>query len=264
MRPGCSLPFLEETQNEPASDRAHSNNVNPPTERPLSPEPALTGSAAHGAFDIRPVEERDLAFLVDMHLRQFPNGFYAQLGPAFKTRYFRQYFRSPGAIGLVAEQRDGSGLVGYLIGTVDDGAHDRFMHRSASLALTAAGSSALAARPSLWSSFIRQRARWYARRFVSGMVRSRRPSAEPHQGELLYICTGQGNRRRGIGAALLRSYVEEAQRAHAEGLHLVSERDNTAAHEFYAHRGWRVISESVTRDGRPLVKMTLSLSGSTE
>ena len=97
-----------------------------------------------------------------------------------------------------------------------------------------------------------------------GSFRTRRPSAEPRQGELLYICTTPGNRRRGIGAALLRSYVEAAQRAHAAGLHLVSERDNTAAHEFYAHRGWQVGSESVTRDGRPLVRMTLSLGGATQ
>ena len=233
-------------------------------EYPLTPAPALASPAEHGAFDIRRVEERDLPFLVEMHLRQFPHGFYAQLGPAFKTRYFRQYFRSPGATGLVAEQRDGSGLVGYLIGTVDDDAHDRFMHRSAALALTAAGSMALAARPSLWSGFVRRRAPWYARRFLSAMIRTRRPSAEPRQGELLYICTTEGKRRHGIGAALLRSYVEEAQRAHAAGLHLVSERDNTAAHEFYAHRGWQVVSKSATRDGRPLVKMTLSLGGSTE
>ncbi len=238
--------------------------MTPPTELSPSPVPAWTRHRALGAFDVRLVEEHDLPALVAVHLRQFPHGFYAQLGPAFNTRYFRQYFRSPGAIGLVAEQRDGSGLVGYLIGTFDDDAHDRFMHRSAGPALTAAGSSALAARPRLWSDFTRRRAVWYARRFVVGVFRTRRPLAEPRQGELLYICTTQGNRRRGIGAALLRSYVEEAQRAHAAGLHLVSERDNAAAHAFYAHRGWQVVSESVTRDGRPLVRMTLSLGGTRE
>ena len=240
--------------------------MTPPLELPSfpPPAPAPTNSVVHGAFDVRRVEERDLPFLVAVHRQQFPDGFYARLGPEFKTRYFRQYFRSPGAIGLVAEQRDGSGLVGYLIGTVDDDAHDGFMYRSAAPALTVAGGSALAARPALWSDFMRRRALWYARRFVSGMARTRRPSGEPRQGELLYICTTQGNRRRGIGAALLRSYVEEAQRAHAAGLHLVSERDNAAAHEFYAHRGWQVVSESVTRDGRPLVSMTLSLGGTRE
>jgi GNAT superfamily N-acetyltransferase len=111
---------------------------------------------------------------------------------------------------------------------------------------------------------MRPRVVWCARRFVSGVLRSRRPSGEPRQGELLYICTTQGHRRRGIGAALLRSYVEGAQRAHAAGLHLVSERDNTAAHEFYAHRGWQVVSQGVTRDGLPLVTMMLSLGGATQ
>jgi ribosomal protein S18 acetylase RimI-like enzyme len=237
----------------------------PPRPEPsLLPTHARTDADALHAFDVRPVEERDLPSLVAVHLQQFPDGFYVRLGASFMTRYFQRYFNSPGAVGLVAERRDGSGLVGYLIGTVDDDAHDRFMYGSAAPALTAAGGWALAARPGLWSDFMRRRALWYARRFVAGVPRSRRPSGQPRQGELLYICTTQGNRRRGIGAALLRSYVEGAQRAHAAGLHLVSERDNTAAHEFYAHRGWQVVSESVTRDGRPLVTMGLSLGGATQ
>jgi len=238
--------------------------MTPATEPAQLPSRAATPAALLGAIDVRRVNERDLPFLVDVHLEQFPHGFYARLGPKFKATYFRQYFRSPGAIGLVAEQRDGSGPVAYLIGTVDDDAHDRFMHRSAAPALAAAGSSALAARPGLWWDFMSRRALWYARRFASGIVRTRRPSAAPRQGELLYICTTQGKRRQGIGAALLRCFVEEAQRAHAAGLHLVSERDNTAAHEFYAHRGWQVVSESVTRDGRPLFRMALSLGGTKE
>jgi ribosomal protein S18 acetylase RimI-like enzyme len=228
---------------------------------PSCPPPTQIDRDGLVSFVVRPVEERDLQLLVEIHVMQFPDGFYAKLGTAFKKRYFHEYFRSPGAVGLVAEQRDGSRLVGYLIGTVDDDAHERFMYASAAPALTAAGARALVARPALWRDFLRRRALWYARRFVSGVVRVRRPSSEPRRGELLYICTTQGNRRRGIGAALLRAYVEGAQRARTAGLHLVSERENAAAHEFYAHRGWRVVSESVTRDGRPLVSMELSLGG---
>lgn len=235
--------------------------MTPPAQPPAFRAAALFESTDEVAWDIRRVEERDLPVLVEVHLRQFPDGFYARLGPAFKTRYFRQYFRSPGAIGLIAEARDGSGLMGYLVGTLDEAAHDRFMHRSASPALTAAGTLALLARPALWRDFFRRRALWYARRFFSGIARTQSTSEQPLRGELLYICTTQGNRRRGVGAALLRSYVAAAQRAHTAALHLVSERDNGDAHEFYAHRGWQVVSESATRDGRPLVRMTLSLGG---
>ncbi|MDO8307161.1 MAG: GNAT family N-acetyltransferase [Actinomycetota bacterium] len=234
-----------------------------PTKLPLFPAWTGVGTAAPAAFDVRLVEAHDLALLVEVHLQQFPDGFYARLGPAFMTRYFQQCFRSPAAIGLIAEQCDGSGLVGYLVGTVDNDAHDRFMNGPASPALAAAGASALVRRPSLWSDFARLRALWYARRFVSRAVRPRRPSAEPRHGELLYICTTAGHRRRGVGAALLRSYVEGAKRARAASLHLVSERENASGRDFYEHRGWRVVSESVTRDGRPLVRMGLSLGGFT-
>ncbi len=235
-----------------------------PTETDAFAAPPRASIAPAGAFDVRPAERRDLDFLVQLHVQQFPDGFYTRLGTTFMTRYLRQFFRSPGALGLVAEQREGAGLVGYVIGTLDEDAHDRFMYGRASIPLTAAGGSALAARPALWSDFFRRRALWYARRYVSGAIRSRQSSVEARHGELLYICTAPGNRRRGVGAALLRAYVEEAQRAHAANLHLVSERDNTAAHDFYTHRGWQVFSESATRDGRPLVKMGLSLCGATE
>lgn len=234
-----------------------------PTKLPLFPASAGAGTAAPAAFDVRLVEARDLALIVQVHLRQFPDGFYARLGPAFMARYFQQYFRSPAAIGLVADQRDGSGLVGYLVGTVDDAAHDRLMNGRAAPVLAAAGASALARRPSLWSDFARRRALWYARRLVSRAVRPRRPSAAPRHGELLYICTTAGHRRRGVGAALLRAYVEGAQQARAASLHLVTERENASGRDFYEHRGWRAVSESVTRDGRPLVRLELSLGGAT-
>lgn len=219
--------------------------------------------ALPGAFDVRPIEAHDLPFIVGLHVQQFPDGFYSRLGTAFMTRYVREFFRSPGSLGLVAVQCGGSELVGYLMATLDEDAHDQFIYRRASFSLTAAGARALAARPALWSDFIQRRALWYAKRYISGAVRSHGHTAEPRHGQLLYICTAPGNRRRGVGATLLRAYVEEAQRSHAANLHLVSERDNTEAHEFYMHRGWQVLSESTTRDGRPLIKMGLSLCGNT-
>ncbi len=239
--------------------------MNPPPDLPPFPAPARTGSAGLGAFDVRPVEERDLPNLVEVHLRQFPHGFYAQLGPAFKTRYFRQYFRSPGAIGLVAEQRDGSGLVGYLIGTVDDDAHDRFMHRSAAPALTAAGGSALAARPgpverlhSPASTLVRPALR----------VRDRQDpppvgGAAPGRAALHLHHAGQSApRHRGGTAALATSRppsgpMPPACTWSASGTTPLPMSSTPTA-------GWQVVSESVTRDGRPLVRMTLSLGGATQ
>lgn len=215
------------------------------------------------SYAVRPVKPNDLEALVGMHLQQFPEGFYARLGQKFMRTYFSEYFRSPGAIGLVAQESEGTGVIGYLIGTTDEDVHEHFMHRRAAPALTLAGGSALIRRPLLLGNFLRHRALWYTRRYVSGVKHTRRPSSSPRSGELLYICTKSENRRQGIGAALLRSFVEAAQREQTVRLHLVSEKSNTPAHDFYRHRGWQVISESMTRDERPLVKMELCLGGST-
>lgn len=224
--------------------------------------PSIATPSRPGAdYRVRIMESRDLARIVEVHCQQFPDGFYTRLGPGFMTAYFSAYVRSPGAVGLVAEQHDGSDIVGYLIGTVDDAAHERHMHGRAAPALTASGALALVRRPGLWKEFLRHRSVWYLRRHAAALVRTRRPAPAEREGELLYICTTSGNRRRGIGAALLRGFVEAAQRAHTTGLHLVAEKNNTPAHDFYAHRGWQVVSESMTRDRRPLVRMRLSLGG---
>lgn len=224
--------------------------------------PSMTPASPRADYRVRVMESRDLARIVEVHRQQFPDGFYTRLGSGFMTAYFSAYVRSPGAVGLVAEQHDGSDIVGYLIGTVDDVAHEGFMHWRAAPALTAAGASALAQRPGLWKEFLSHRSVWYLRRHAAALVRTRRPVPAEREGELLYICTTSGNRRKGIGAALLRAFVEAAQREHTAGLHLVAEKNNTPAHDFYAHRGWQVVSESMTRDRRPLVRMRLSLGGS--
>lgn len=219
-------------------------------------------SPARAAFRIRELQERDLAAVVRAHREQFPDGFYSQLGDRFVWAYFREYLRSSGSVGLVATTTDSDELVGYLIGTVNQSAHDRDIYRRSAPALASAGAAALARRPAELGLFIRTRAVGYLRRYVRGVRKSvRSADQEPQVGELLYIYTAKEHRRKGCGAVLLRAFVEEAQRANTTCLELVTEQGNVNAREFYAHRGWSEKTSLHARDGRPLLRLELPLTG---
>lgn len=221
-----------------------------------------TSSPARAAFRIRELQERDLAAVVRAHREQFPDGFYSQLGDRFVRAYFREYLRSSGSVGLVATTTESDELVGYLIGTVNQSAHDRDIYRRSAPTLAAAGAAALARRPAELGLFIRTRAVGYLRRYVRGVrKRASRTDREPQVGDLLYIYTAKEHRRKGCGAVLLRAFVEEAQRANASRLELVTEQGNINAREFYAHRGWSEKTNLHARDGRPLLRLELPLTG---
>lgn len=215
-------------------------------------------------FELRALYERDLPIVVERHRQQFPDGFYSQLGADFVHAYFRQYLRSSGSTGLVATVAGSNEIVGYLIGTVDERQHDRDMYLRSAPVLAYAGVIALARRPVELVVFLRTRALRYARRYFRGVARALdRAHAEPQVGELLYIYTAPSHRKRGCGAVLLRGLVEQAQRANAARIDLVTEQDNATAREFYAHRGWKEAGTFTARDGRELLRIELTLTGST-
>lgn len=219
-------------------------------------------SPGRPAFQIRDLDERDLAVVVRAHREQFPDGFYSQLGDRFVHAYFREYLRSSGSIGLVATLPDSDEVVGYLIGTVDQTRHDQDIYLRSAPTLASAGAAALARRPSELGLFLRTRAVGYLRRYVRGVRKGmRREDHVPPVGELLYIYTAKEHRRKGCGAVLLRAFVEEAQRANTSRLELVTEQGNMNARQFYAHRGWRDKGNLQARDGRPLRRLELPLSG---
>lgn len=201
--------------------------------------------------------------MVERHLEQFPNGFYSRLGARFLRVYFREYLRCSASISVAAVLPGTDHVVGYLIGNVDRGLHERDLYLRSAPVLTLAGMAALASRPGEAADFMRSRSAWYLRRYVRGVVRGlRHKGPASHVGELLYIHTTSEYRRHGCGAALLRAFVEHAQRAHSDRLVLVTEQGNLIAREFYAHRGWREGASSVARDGRTLLQLEFALGGS--
>jgi ribosomal protein S18 acetylase RimI-like enzyme len=223
--------------------------------RPTEVAEAVAGATVHR---IRRMTAEDLPAVVGWHRAEFPAGFYAQLGEAFLRRWMAAHLRRPASVSLVALDGEHN-LVGYLLGTTDDGEYGAGPV-GLSVGLAARGAAALVARPALWADFAGVRARSYAGR-AARAVRARRAGQHPTgEGELLYICVERQYRQRGGGAALLDAYVGEARRRGTERLHLVTEADNAVAQQFYLRRGWSALPEPRrSLDGRPLVRMELCL-----
>lgn len=211
---------------------------------------------------VRLMTGSDLDIVVAWHRRAFPTGFYAQLGSGFMKKWFYAHINSPAAVSLVAcDEQDA--VVGYLIATTDDA---QYRNRSTvqGLRMCMRGGVALAARPQLWSDFARVRARHYAARCVRAVgrkmgdetSRSASQALGNGDGELVYICIEPDHRRRGAGAALLESFTGEAVRSNTKRLHLVTERDNSGAQQFYGRHGWHVMDDTARLlDGRTLVRI---------
>jgi len=211
---------------------------------------------------VRLMTGSDLDIVVAWHRRAFPTGFYTQLGSGFMKKWFHAHINSPAAVSLVACDDQGA-VVGYLLATTNDA---QYRNRSTiqGLHLGIRGGVALAARPLLWSEFARVRTRHYVARCVRAVGRNignETSRGAPQtlgngDGELVYICIEPDHRRRGAGAALLESFTGEAVRSNTKRLHLVTERDNHGARQFYASHGWHVMDDTARAlDGRALMRM---------
>ena len=180
----------------------------------------------------RPLTGRDLRAAAALHASELPDGFFAELGPRFLSRYLATFLDAPGTVALAVDGPDGT-LAGFLVGSTRDGHHRAALRRHGrSLAL--AGALALLARPGLAWRFLRTRAGRYVRAL------RRTPSsvtAAPAAGRtavLLHVAVAPEQRGLGLGAALVRGLEQAARRDGCDRAVLVSFGDKP----FYERLGW--------------------------
>lgn len=212
---------------------------------------------------IRPLGRRDLAFAASLHARSLPHGLFPRLGEAFLRRYYSTFVRSPWAIGLVAESEGRA--VGIVVGTIDDGAHYRFVARRCWLALGASAVTALAVRPGVALWFLRTRARRYARGFMRlasrrhpGTVSTHGAGAIGRQGVLNHVVVEDDWRGGGVGGELVAAFVEWAQRRGTSHLRLVTHATDGAP-DFYQQLGWTCGGQRAGLDSAAWTEFSLEL-----
>ena len=218
---------------------------------------------------MRPLARKDLAFAGSLHVRSLPHGLFPRLGEPFLRRYYSTFVRSPWGIGLVVESEGRA--VGVVVGTVDDGAHYRYVARKWWLPLAASAVASLATRPRVALWFLRTRGRRYARGFTR-LVSRRRPEsvsgpesvsadgAGPlrRRGVLSHVVVDEDSRGAGAGGELVAAFVEWAGRRGTTDLRLVTH-PATGAAEFYRRLGWTYSGPRTGLDGAEWAEFRLEL-----
>lgn len=209
------------------------------------------------------MDERDLPFVVGQHRHHFPAGFFARLGPAFLTEYYRAFLTSPATWTRVADA-DGE-PAGYLVGVTDPAAHRDHVVRTHGRALVLKALVAMLLRPWLALLFARTRTGLYARK----LLRYRRAAdgaPTPASGGcgstavLTHVAVTPSVQCCGIGARLIEGFEAAMAEAGCTRLSLVTASGEDGAGPYYRRRGWRATGERRTPDGLSLTTYELDIA----
>lgn len=133
---------------------------------------------------VRDLHDSDIARGAELHQEVLGMEFIAQFGGLFLRRYHRAWRASPGSVALVAEDRSGR-VVGFLLGSLDPGAHIAGMVCRHGFALAVTMVVGAGRRPRLAMELVRSRLGRYVRGIWRVVATSRRqpgPTAEPSAG----------------------------------------------------------------------------------
>jgi ribosomal protein S18 acetylase RimI-like enzyme len=226
------------------------------------------------SFRIRPLATADVRYVAHQHRMNFPDGFFARLGPWFLRAYYRSFLDSPYACAWLVV--DDEVPIGYVVGMTSPREHRTHVLRRHRWPLALRGGLALLCRPLLLVEFLRRRARWYwLKLFVTdpsrstdssppaGRVAETDASAPPTvdastlggdvgcSAVLSHVVVATGYRGWGLGTTLVDHFVGAAAERGCEQVVLVTDSGGRAAH-FYERRAWAPVRERTTVDGRSL------------
>jgi ribosomal protein S18 acetylase RimI-like enzyme len=231
-------------------------------------------------LEVREATRRDLRATAALHRRALPEGFFARLGPGFLRAYHASFVASPEAVALVVSAPDAGGdPAGFVVGTLRNRAHYRWVLRHASPRLALRLVAALVRRPRLAGVFVRTRAARYVRwvwRYPLRRAQARSDRSDPRATEpraelveaptqpaskqavppvavppvavLTHVAIDDGLRGRGAGRLLVEEFVDRARAAGANEVRLVTEASDGAS-SFYERLGWSAVGEHTGSDG---------------
>ena len=209
-------------------------------------------------FVIRPMGRADTVATAHAHVRSLPVGLFPRMGERFLRRWHRTLLRLPYGVALVVTDSEARGgeVVAFLFGTTDQAGQIRALLRNRRILveLIVCGGLALVRRPRLAAHFARTRGRPWLRKLLG-----RRGDAVGQPGDsnratvavLAAVAVEPDARGRGLGVALVREFLAQAQDRGAEVAELVTvvPAEGGAGAPFYERLGWRRTGDRRTRDG---------------
>lgn len=189
----------------------------------------------------------DVPAVTAVHLASFPRFFLSSLGPRFLRELYAGIVADPASFILVT--RADGGMVGFVAGTVDSrGLYYRLIRcRLFSFAWAAAPS--VAQRPVI------------AFRILRALAKPMESRGDAEKGALLMsIAVSPGCAGRGVGAALVAAFAEEARRRGSRAIWLTTDAvGNDRVNAFYRRCGFAPRRTFATPEGRTMVEYALEL-----
>jgi ribosomal protein S18 acetylase RimI-like enzyme len=221
---------------------------------------------------VRAATRRDLRTMARLHRTHLPGGFFARLGRGFLRAYHATFLASPLAVALVVTDPAGTSPAGFLVGTLRNRAHYRWVLRRAGPTLAVRFAAALGCRPRLAWLFLRTRVgrylRWLGRYPLQrwGNRAGATPASASPPTEtgarpvavLTHVVVDEALRGRGAGRRLVDAFVDAARQAGAAEARLVTDVDGGAA-RFYEQLGWAAVEDRSGADGVVVREFVLPL-----
>lgn len=200
----------------------------------------------------------DVVATSEIHARELPHGFFAELGPRFLAAYHRSFVESPHAVAQVAVL-DGR-IAGFLVGTLRTGAHYRDVVRRHGPQLALHATLGLLRHPRALLHLVRHR----LRRYLRTLVRYGGPSGTAAGGDggdggrpvavLTHVAVLPGASGHGLGAELVEHFVGAVRDAGVREIRLVTLAGGDGAAEFYERLGFQRLRDRPAADGHHVVE----------
>jgi ribosomal protein S18 acetylase RimI-like enzyme len=199
------------------------------------------------SLEIRPTLTADITEVVAIHEESFSGFFLTFLGRAFLCELYTATLRDPTGLSFVAV--DGNRLVGFVSGTSQpDGFYRRLLrHRWWRFALASA--SAVLRRPAIIPRLLR------------AFNVPEQVAEKAMRATLMSIAVRPETQGRGIGEALVKTFLSEAKARGATTVDLTTDRcDNEAVNRFYRKLGFTCERAYVTPEGRAMNEYVIDLA----
>jgi GNAT superfamily N-acetyltransferase len=200
------------------------------------------------SVNIVPIKTEHIQQVVDVHMQAFPDFFLTFLGPRFLREFYASFSYEPTGIGFVAEDNEGGGIVGVVVGPLVPQGYFKRLLIKRWWAFCLASIGAVLKRPAV-----------VKRLFRALFYRGESPPG-PQRSLLSSIAVSPKVQGRGIGQALVERWVEEVKRRGHIGCYLTTDaNDNDKINNFYQKLGWKIESTYTTPEGRVMNRYILDL-----
>lgn len=200
------------------------------------------------AFHIRKMIQSDVNQVVNVHLAAFKSFFLTFLGRNFLMVLYSFIVSEKSGIAFVAETNDKKKIIGFVAGTSEPvGFYSRAIKKRA-MNFTIAAMPAILKNPSI----------------ILRLLRAFQKPAEAKKSigvsELMSIAVLPQISARGVGGGLEDAFFTEAKKRGAASVMLTTDsKGNDKVNAFYMNRGYKLLEQYVTPEGRKMNKYLKAL-----